>query len=193
MSKLLVCLGNTGDQYLKNRHNVGFMVADQLIHDFGLLKDSEKQQAWQYKGLMDGVPVRVIKPQTLMNLSGVATQKVAHYYKIDIADIIVVFDDFVLDLGQVRLRERGSAGTHNGMRSVIQVLGSPAITRLRVGVGPKPSQLSASSFVLSDFLDRESDHLAVGVSRAVDCLQVLIKEGPGKGMSQFNTPVANGH
>jgi peptidyl-tRNA hydrolase, PTH1 family len=158
--KLIVCLGNPGLEYRYTRHNAGFLFADYLVDKYSLDKVGKKFKSLLYTGTMDGEKIFLIKPQTFMNVSGEAVQLIMGFYKIDLADVRVVFDDFELELGTVRFRWKGSAGTHNGMKSILQLLGPVDIPRLRLGIGPLPEHMPITPFVLGRFSDDELETLS---------------------------------
>jgi PTH1 family peptidyl-tRNA hydrolase len=163
--KLVVCLGNPGKQYAATRHNAGFMVADALAERWNLT-----WKAWESAAVIarhDADGVLVVKPQTFMNLSGLAAAGLASYFRIDSADILVVFDDFALPCGTLRLRKSGSAGGHNGLSSIIEHLGTPEIPRLRLGIGPVPAGRDPADFVLAPFSRAEQESVTQMVGRAV--------------------------
>ncbi len=170
--KLIVCLGNPGSEYTYTRHNAGFLFADYLIKKHGFNKEGKKFKSSLYSGLIEGEKVFLIKPQTFMNLSGEAVCVIASFYKILPEDIRVVFDDFELALGTTRFRWKGSGGTHNGMKSIIQLLGHTDIPRLRLGIGPLPENIPVTPFVLGKFQDEELKILSDNFSKAEDGLHL---------------------
>ena len=149
--KLVVGLGNVGDKYCFTRHNVGFMVVDKwaIMNDV-TFKEDKKLKCFiaKYKSEMEDI--MLIKPTTFMNLSGEAVIAVINYYKIDISDVIIVYDDLSLELGTIRFRPSGSDGGHNGIKSIIKHLGTSSFARLKVGIGPQPP-IPAENFVLQNF------------------------------------------
>ncbi len=162
--KLIVGLGNPGKEYALTRHNVGFMVVNALINDLGL-----KVQA-KYKGEIaqtsfKGEPVILLKPHTYMNASGESVRLVSDFYKIAPQDILVIYDDLDLPVGKVRLREKGSAGGHNGMKSIIQHLNTPDFPRLRIGIDKNPLYQTAD-YVLGRFSKQEEDSVIQAILKA---------------------------
>jgi len=184
--KLIVGLGNPGSEYKKNRHNVGFMVADACIDAFGLSFSGEKFKSVFYEGIYNGEPVKLIKPTTYMNLSGEAVIKAAGFFKICAEDILVIYDDFDIPFGTLRLRPGGSSGTHNGARNISQLLGTQAFPKLRIGIGPRPSGRSITSFVLSDFTQDEFIELAGLIPKSVLAIRSLLEEGMTLAMTKWN-------
>ena len=173
--KLIVGLGNPGDQYVDTRHNIGFKFINQLIKcSVSDVVKKVKHKSQLYKILLQGQSVLCIKPQTYMNLSGEAVRLVADFYQIKPTEICVVTDDLDIEFGTVRFRKKGGAGTHNGMKSVIEQLGTQDFLRLRLGIGPKPPYMDAKDFVLARFLDQEQqqlpDFLALVTSAFSNCL-----------------------
>lgn len=174
--KLICGLGNPGAKYNGTRHNVGFMLVDALADGASF---SEKWEAALCEISLNGEKTLLMKPLTYMNLSGKALAKVCQFYKIPLEDMTVVYDDIDLPLGELRFREQGSAGTHNGMKSVIECLGTQAVPRLRIGIESRgttaPEQMALHDFVLAPFLEEE---------------QALLKESIAKAVEFFKNPLA---
>ena len=179
--RLIVGLGNPGREYVDTRHNVGFMVVDHLANDLRLSFNDEKR--WTAKIARDGARY-LLKPQTYMNESGLAVGKVATFYKIDPDQILILYDDIDLPLGRLRIRGSGSAGGHNGMRSVINHLGTQDFPRLRLGIGWGGK--GAIKHVLGKFSDEERSELEKSVKNAVLALTVIIEQGLPVAMTRFN-------
>ena len=158
--KLVVGLGNPGEKYKTTRHNVGFLAIDALVDALMATKKGQKFNAELYQTQVNGESVILMKPLTFMNVSGQAIQKVAAFYKLDPADILVIYDDFELDVGVLRIREKGSGGTHNGMKSTVQQLGTQVVPRLRVGIGPKNPFMETAVYVLANFSNDELNSLS---------------------------------
>ena len=186
-SWLLVCLGNPGDQYENTRHNVGFMVADQLGERYGLPIQKLKYKALTNIFPISGEKVLVMKPVTYMNLSGEAVRPAADFYKIPPEHIIVISDDTALDVGKLRIRKGGSAGGHNGLKSIIQQLGTDQFPRIRVGVGKKPHpDYDLADWVLGKFQGEDKKAIDAAVERCADAVECYVKEGPDRAMNKFN-------
>ena len=184
---MLVCLGNPGDQYENTRHNVGFMVADQLGERYRLHIQKLKFKALTNVFTISGEKVLVMKPVTYMNLSGEAVRPAADFYKIPPEHIIVISDDTALDVGKLRIRKSGSAGGHNGLKSIIQHLGTDQFPRIRVGVGKKPHpDYDLADWVLGKFQGEDRKAIAAAVERCADAVECYIKEGPDRAMNKFN-------
>ena len=186
-SWMLVCLGNPGDQYENTRHNVGFMVADQLGERYRLPIQKLKFKALTNIFSISGEKVLVMKPVTYMNLSGEAVRPAADFYQIPPDHVLVVSDDTALAVGKLRIRKGGSAGGHNGLKSIIQHLGTDQFPRLRVGVGEKPHpDYDMADWVLGHFQGEDKKAIDASVKRAADAIECLLKEGPDRAMNKFN-------
>ena len=187
VSWLLVCLGNPGDKYENTRHNVGFMVADEVAE-----RQSKPIQRLKFKALtniltISGEKVLVMKPITYMNLSGEAVRQAVDFYKIPPDHVLVVSDDTALPLGRLRIRQKGSAGGHNGLKNIIQHLGTDQFPRLRVGVGEKPHpDYDMADWVLSKFTGEDKKAIDEAVKRAADAIECILAEGVDRGMGRFN-------
>ena len=187
VSWLLVCLGNPGDQYENTRHNVGFMVADELAERAKAPIQKLKFKALTNTLTISGEKVLVMKPITYMNLSGEAARPAADFYKIPADHVLVVSDDTALAVGKLRIRKGGSAGGHNGLKSLIQHLGTDQFPRVRVGVGEKPHpDYDMADWVLGHFVGEDKKNIDKSVKRAADAIECIIKEGIEKGMNKFN-------
>jgi PTH1 family peptidyl-tRNA hydrolase len=185
--KLICCLGNPGTQYQYTRHNIGFRIGEALIKEFKCEKIGSKFKSILYKGQIGLETVFIQFPTTFMNLSGEAFQPLKAFYKIDAQDSLVVFDDFDIPLGSTRIRGAGSAGTHNGMKSVIQVAGHQVIPRLRAGIGPLPQHMRVNDFVLSNFTaDEEREAIPQLITKSSKIIQTWITDGLQKAMNIGN-------
>jgi PTH1 family peptidyl-tRNA hydrolase len=182
--KLVVGLGNPGPQYRDTRHNVGFWVVDALASRWQL------QDAWRERD--DALYVKqaggsvLAKPLTYMNLSGFAVSRLRQFFQVEPVDILVVVDEVALPLGRLRARSRGSAGGHNGLRSVIAQLGTSEFPRLRIGVGRGDGRRDLADFVTSKFEPDERETIAAATLRAADAAEMFIAEGIGRVMNTFN-------
>lgn len=157
--KLIVCLGNPGSEYERHRHNVGFRFGDYLIQEFGFQASGKKFKSQVFEGQIRAEKCVLLKPTTFMNCSGEALVAAASFYKVLPMHMVVVYDDFDIPFGELRFRQNGSAGTHNGMKSIVKLSGSTEIPRLRIGIGPLPEKMSIVDFVLSNFLSEEETKL----------------------------------
>jgi len=185
--KCIVGLGNPGREYEMTRHNIGFMVLDELAARNGL----SFRKSWWYpasiaKGTIGGEKIWLVKPQTYMNRSGAAVGPIVRKGKGTPADLLVVFDDTALEWGRLRVRAKGSAGGHNGVQSILNVLRDGAFGRIRVGIGKKPDRVSLSDHVLGLFSAKEQRDLDGVVGRAADAAESACKEGIAWAMNVFN-------
>lgn len=184
---LIAGLGNPGDKYDGTRHNMGFDVITELIDRYRIPSSGIAMKALYGKGLLGGQKAMLIKPLTYMNLSGEAVQQFVHYYKIDPAsELIVIYDDIDLEPGQIRIRQKGSAGSHNGMKSVISCLGNTSFTRVRVGIGAKPEGWDLADYVLSRPGKEERALIDEAIGRAADAVAMIVSGEPEKAMSLYN-------
>lgn len=184
---LIVGLGNPGAQYEKTRHNVGFRALDALAREAGAKPDRAKFQALTCLCDVGGLRTLLLKPQTFMNNSGLAVRQAADYYKLPPERVLVLFDDVDLDVGRLRIRRDGSAGGHNGVKSIISCMGSQAFPRIKIGVGAKPHpDYDLADWVLSRFSARELELLDPAIERAASAAQVILREGLERASSLFN-------
>lgn len=184
--KLVVGLGNPTARYDKTRHNVGFEVIDALADKYNIALDTMKHKGMYGKGKIDGQSVILLKPMTFMNLSGESVALVSSYYKVAPEDIIVIYDDINLDVGRLRIREKGSAGGHNGMKNIIAHLGTEEFPRLRIGVGMKPPKMDLADYVLSHFSEDEQALMNQGYDKACEALKLLLLDDIPQAMNQYN-------
>jgi PTH1 family peptidyl-tRNA hydrolase len=185
--KLIVGLGNPGAEYRETRHNVGFMVVDALATRWRVDDQwREKFDALQVKTTVGAEQVIVSKPLTFMNLSGRSVAATAGFYKIELADVFIVTDDVALPVGRLRARRDGGAGGHNGLKSIIQQLGTQAFPRMRVGVGRGNGDRDLSDHVLGRFDPAERDTVSAAVLRAADASEMFITDGIERVMNAFN-------
>lgn len=186
---LIVGLGNPGETYARTRHNIGFRVVAELAQRHHLEFSHKRANARVAEGTIAGQRVALALPQTFMNLSGQAVVGLRQWYKIDPAtDLLVVYDDVDLPFGALRLRERGSAGTHNGMRSIITLLGSQVFPRLRIGIDRPPAAWDLADYVLGRFTSEQEAQLPEVIQRAADALELVMREGVVAAMNRINAP-----
>lgn len=187
---IIVGLGNPGKDYQNTRHNIGFYVIDMLADKNHIVMGEKKHKAIIGRGFAAGQKAVLVKPQTYMNLSGESVWDVINFYKIDEKkELIVVSDDVSLDVGQIRIRKKGSAGGHNGLKSIIQHLGHDEFQRVRMGVGEKPQGGDLADYVLGHFSREEREVMEESARRAAEAIEVMITDGPDKAMNQFNQRV----
>ena len=184
--KLVVGLGNPGARYHDTRHNVGFRVADEVARRAGATQWREQHQALVAKVRVGEEAMLVAKPVTFMNLSGAAVADLAGFYKVAVPDVLVVLDEAALPLGRLRAGRRGSAGGHNGLKSVIDRLGSSEVPRLRIGVGRGDVKWDLADHVLGAFTAEEREAVEAAVLRAADAAVMFVTEGIERVMNVFN-------
>lgn len=183
---LIVGLGNPGGGYLRNRHNVGFMVVDALAAAIGVPLDRTKFKGRVGTGEAEGRSVVLLEPQTFMNLSGESVSAARSFFDVEVTDILVVHDELDLPYGTIRLKIGGGHAGHNGLRSIVEQLGKPDFARLRVGIG-RPVKGSVTQWVLSDFArGEEQDFLPDVIERSVTALRVALRQGVHRAMNQVN-------
>ena len=186
-SWLIVGLGNPGEKYENTRHNVGFQVVDTLAERQNAPIQKLKFKAPTNLLTISGEKVLVMKPVTYMNLSGEAVRPAADFYKIPPERVLVISDDTALAAGRLRIRQKGSAGGHNGLKSIIQHLGSDQFPRIRVGVGEKPHpDYDLADWVLGKFQGEDKKIMEQAVERAADAVECLLREGIDRAMNRFN-------
>jgi PTH1 family peptidyl-tRNA hydrolase len=186
---LIVGLGNPGQRYAGNRHNVGFHVVDRLAAGHDLNFDQKRNHARLARGQIEGVQVALIKPQTYMNLSGEAVGALARFFKARSEQILVIFDDLDLPLGSLRLRPKGGAGGHRGMTDVIAHLNTKNFPRIRIGIGRPPGRMPAEAYVLQDFRDDEKPIMEHTYEQAVASIHMTLSEGFEMAMNHFNQEI----
>lgn len=179
-------LGNPGAEYENTRHNIGYITIDRLAEKHKIKISRFKFKALVGKGRIEGQKVLLVKPRTFMNLSGESVREAMDYYRLSTENLIVVYDDVDLELGALRLRKSGSAGTHNGMRSVEEHLGSGDFPRIRIGMG-RPPDGDLVSFVIGGFTKEEAPVLEEAVTAAVSAIECMIGSGVDLAMNRYNT------
>lgn len=183
---LIVGLGNPGQEYQNNRHNVGFMVLDRLAEKLGERFSRIRLQAFLTTAGYRGQKLLLAKPQTYMNNSGQAVSALQRYFKIPGEQILVIYDDVDLPFESLRLRPEGGAGGQKGMKSIIKALGSEHFPRLRVGIGRPPGRMEVSDYVLQDFSSREAEVLEIILIQAVEAVLTFIDKGIEQAMTAYN-------
>ena len=184
--RLVVGLGNPGNTYKRTRHNVGFMVLDQIAEDFSIALVKQKFDTVFGRGSVDGVEVVLAKPMAFMNRSGPQVQKITRYYRILSEDMLVVHDDIDLAFGRIKIKEKGGDGGHKGVRSIIDAFGGGNFVRLRIGVGRPEAAISAADHVLGKFSLKEKKVLHRIITEARDAVVTILCKGAKEGMNRFN-------
>jgi PTH1 family peptidyl-tRNA hydrolase len=184
--RLVVGLGNPGNAYKRTRHNVGFMVVDQIAEDFSIALIKQKFDTVFGRGAVDGVEVVLAKPMAFMNRSGPQVQKIAGYYRILSEDMLVVHDDIDLAFGRIKIKEKGGDGGHKGVRSIIDAFGGGDFVRLRIGVGRPEAGINAADHVLGKFSLTEKKVLHRIIIEARDAVGTILCKGAKEGMNRFN-------
>lgn len=182
----IIGLGNPGAEYEDTRHNIGFAVIEGLARAHGIRLRRPRAAALAGTGAIEGVPVVLAMPLTMMNASGAAVVRLCHLYDLQPGDLIVIVDDINLDLGKLRLRRGGSEGGHRGLRSISEALGTREYPRLRIGVGAPPGGMDARTWVLSPFAPEEREIAEEAVARACKCVEMAVTEGIEAAMNAFN-------
>lgn len=183
---IIVGLGNPGREYENTRHNAGFIAIDKLANKYNIEITKEKHKALIGTGIIEGEKVVLVKPQTFMNLSGEAAYEVMNFYKEELKNFIVIFDDIDLPVGSIRIKERGSAGTHNGVKSIVHELGTQEFKRVKVGIGKPNGKMDLVSYVLGKFSKEEFNEIEKSTDKAVNAVEIIIKDGIAKAMNDYN-------
>lgn len=184
---IIVGLGNPGKDYTNTRHNIGFDVIDALADIAGISVIEKKHKALIGKGVIDGQKVILAKPQTYMNLSGESVREIIDYYKVDEEqELIVISDDISLDVGNIRIRKKGSAGGHNGLKNIIAHLGHDTFMRVKMGVGEKPKGYDLADYVLGHFTADERKVMNESAKSAAEAIRMMMAGDIDKAMNEFN-------
>ncbi|MDE6957317.1 MAG: aminoacyl-tRNA hydrolase [Lachnospiraceae bacterium] len=184
---IIVGLGNPSKEYEGTRHNVGFEVIDRLAEKYNISVDVKKHRAYIGKGMIEGQKVILAKPQTYMNLSGESVRSLLDYYKIDEeGELLVIYDDVSLDNGQIRIRAKGSAGGHNGIKNIIAHLGGQVFLRIKVGVGEKPPKYDLADYVLGHFSKAEQELMDGGYDKAIHAAELIVQDKITEAMNEYN-------
>ena len=184
---LVVGLGNPGREYEATRHNMGFDTIDHLVEDYNVPQGGVKFNAMYGKTMIGGEKVILMKPLSFMNLSGGPVREMANYFKIDPeTELIVIYDDIDLEPGQLRIRKKGSAGGHNGIKHIIQQLGTQTFVRIKVGVGAKPKGWDLADHVLGRFSPEDREKFEDAVKDAVDAVSLMVQDRTDEAMNLYN-------
>lgn len=187
---IIAGLGNPGKEYEGTRHNAGFDVIDALADKYNISVNERKGRAFCGKGIIAGQKVLLVKPQTYMNLSGESIRSLVDFYKPNPEEeFLVIFDDVSLDVGQIRIRKKGSAGGHNGIKSIISHLGSQNFMRIKVGVGEKPKEYDLADYVLGHFSKADREGMQDGYRQAMEAVEQILLGDIEAAMNCFNKKV----
>ncbi len=187
---IIAGLGNPTLPYEGTRHNVGFDVIDALADKYNISVDGRKNRALIGKGIIEGHKVILVKPQTYMNLSGESIGGLVDYFKIDEeTELLVIYDDVSLDVGQLRIRKKGSAGGHNGIKNIIAHLGTDVFLRIKIGVGKKPPKYDLADYVLGHFSKAEREIMEEGYQKAVQAVTMILDGEADAAMNEYNRKV----
>lgn len=189
---IIVGLGNPGNKYDNTRHNIGFALIDAIAHTYNISVIENKHRALIGKGMINGVKVILVKPLTYMNVSGESVRSVVDYYKIDeTSQLIILYDDISLEVGQLRIREKGSAGGHNGIKSIIEHLGDNVFLRMKIGVGNKPKGYDLADYVLGHFTEEEIRILQQQLEGMIHGVDLIVHDKVAIAMNLYNKKVEN--
>ena len=184
---IIVGLGNPSKEYENTRHNIGFDVVDRIIDKYDIPYSGTKHKAMYGSGMIDGVKAVVAKPLTYMNLSGEAVRALVDFYKVDPqTEVIIIYDDVALEPGKLRIRKKGSAGGHNGIKSIIEHLGTTEFVRIRVGVGEKPKGWDLAKYVLGRFSKDERKLVNEAADKSIEALKLILNGEVDAAMNEFN-------
>jgi aminoacyl-tRNA hydrolase len=184
---VIVGLGNPGLQYENTRHNVGFLTIDYLAKKHNIPVKKLKFKSLYGQGEISGQKVMLVKPQTYMNNSGEAVREIKNYFKFDEDELIVIVDDIDIDFGRIRLKKKGSAGTHNGMKSIIYQIQNDKFPRIKIAVGKKPDYMDLANFVLSGFNEKEADIIRQEIIMSAEAIEMLLATNIDKAMNKYNS------
>lgn len=183
---IIIGLGNPTDKYQATRHNIGWDAITRISDDYRISLDIKQHKALCGKGYIEGEKVIIAQPLTFMNLSGESVRALIDYYKVTPEEIIVIYDDISLEVGQLRIRKKGSAGGHNGIKSIIQHLGTDEFPRIKVGVGDKPKDWDLADYVLSRFQAEEQPTIREALKDTSEACKMIITSGIEAAMNHFN-------
>ncbi|MBR5577380.1 MAG: aminoacyl-tRNA hydrolase [Lachnospiraceae bacterium] len=187
---IIVGLGNPTREYNNTRHNIGFDVIDKIAEELNISVLEKKHKALIGKGVLEGNKVILAKPQTYMNLSGESVRELIDYYKADDeTELIIIYDDISLDVGQLRIRKKGSAGGHNGIKSIIQHLGHDKFLRIKMGVGEKPKGYDLADYVLGHFKKEERIIMDESCKTALEAIKLMVTDETDQAMNLYNKKV----
>lgn len=183
---LIAGLGNPSRTYEGTRHNIGFTMIDAIGNKFGIDVTTKKHKALVGRGMIDGMRVILAKPQTYMNLSGESIREITDFYKIEPENIIIIYDDISLDVGQLRIRKKGSAGGHNGVKNIIAHLGTQEFPRIKLGIGNKPEGWDLADYVLSKYTKAEQEALEEASEGVIGAVKLMLADDIEAAMNKYN-------
>lgn len=183
---IIVGLGNPTMEYAGTRHNIGFDAVTRLADEYGIAVKKKEHKALVGKGVIEGNKVLLVQPQTFMNLSGESVGALVDYYKTEPGELIVIYDDISLDVGKLRIRKKGSAGGHNGIKNIIAHLGTQEFSRIRIGVGEKPKDWDLADYVLGHFKKDEEPFIREALDKTAEAVKVIMNQGIERAMNDFN-------
>lgn len=184
---IIAGLGNPTDKYRGTRHNVGFEAIDRIAEDYGISVETYKHKSLCGKGLIAGQKVLLMKPQTFMNNSGEALREAMDFYKINPEDeLIVLYDDISLGIGRLRIRAKGSAGGHNGIKSIIAHIGTEKFKRIKIGIGEKPDKMDLADYVLGHFSPTEKNSITEAAKNTSEAIKIILDKDITAAMNQYN-------
>lgn len=186
---IVVGLGNPGRKYAKTRHNMGFIAADELAQKLEIKINKIKHKSLVGEGYLAGQKVLLVKPQTYMNLSGEAVREIMHYYRVESEKILLIYDDVDIETGRIRIRKKGGAGTHNGMKSVVAAMGTEEFPRIRIGIGGD-IKMHLMDFVTGGMNKKEKETLKEAVITAAEAAECIIEKGIDAAMNRYNSRVS---
>lgn len=186
---VIVGLGNPGKEYADTKHNVGFRVIDRLADKYNIDVSKFKYRAFTGDGMINGKKVFLVKPQTYMNLSGESIKEVMSFYKVPVENMTIIFDDTSLPLSMIRIKEKGSAGGHNGIKSIIAHMGTDEFARIKVGIGEKPNGWDLADYVLAKFSADDAPLIEAGIDKAAEAVEMMLSSGMKDAMNKFNKKV----
>lgn len=186
---IIIGLGNPSAKYQATRHNIGFDAITGLSDEYKIPLDFKKHKAICGKGIIAGQKVILAQPQTYMNLSGESVRELVDFYKVSMNEIIIIYDDISLEPGQLRIRPKGSAGGHNGIKSIIAHLGTDEFPRIKIGVGEKPRGWDLADYVLSRFKDEEQEMVRDAMKRTTKACELIITDSVSAAMNEYNKKI----
>ena len=193
-TKLIIGLGNPGDEYKNNRHNVGFILIDKIAQDFNVSFDTNKKKSLYVRGKINNIEYILLKPQTFMNLSGESAIYISKFFNIKTEDVIVIYDDMDIPFGTFKIRKGGSSGGHNGIKSLIAHFQTDDFTRIRIGIGRPSAGKKVNDYVLSNFSKKEREELDTVIANdVIEAVKVALFESSVIAQNKYNKKINNGN